>query len=87
MSTAFKPSEWHRGKMNVPGRKKHFPQLDQFGRCAKMVKLVKTGSSRRCDQSRDGDRHLHYACTVDPWCAVKSWSLEGRADHERSHSR
>jgi hypothetical protein len=69
------------------GNRLHFPQPGDDGTCGKRINITGNGSDQRCGQSRDGDRHLHYACTVDPWCAVKSWSLEGRADHERSHSR
>lgn len=65
------------------GRRHHFPQPDQRGRCAKKVRIGKSGPDVICDQSRDGSRHLHYACRVSGWCRVKSWSLEERDRHEK----
>jgi hypothetical protein len=64
------------------GRRTHFIQPDAKGICRKKVRVGKSGD-RICLQSRDGDRHFHYACTIDPECGVKSWSLEARGHHER----
>jgi len=65
----------------------HFPQLDEFGRCAKMIKPHKTGSQEPCGQGRDGTRHLYYQCRISRRCRVKTWSIEARITHESEHSR
>lgn len=71
--------------MNNVGRRKHFPQVGRDGICGRKINMTRNGSDGLCGQSRDGDRHLHYACRVDPFCRVKSWSLEERERHEESH--
>lgn len=90
MSSAFEPSGWQSGKMNNVGRRKHFPQVGADGICGKKINPTdrnggRSGSDLICGQSRDGDRHLHYACRADHLCRVKSWSLEERERHEESH--
>ena len=69
------------------GKRMHFAQPDARGICRKLVRHGKNGPDAPCGQSRDGSRHFHYACTVDPDCGVKSWSLEARGHHERLEHR
>lgn len=65
----------------------HFPQLDQFGRCAKSVKPSQSGSNEPCGQDRYGDRHLYYRCRKSEYCRVQTLSLEERDRHESEKHR
>lgn len=82
MSQPFGPGT-KPGTNNNVGNRRHFPEIGPGGVCGRRLKETR----KSCGQKRDGTLHLHYACTVDPDCGVKSWSLEARANHERLEHR
>lgn len=78
MGTPVAPEKLHHSQY-------HFPQLDDGGHCAKMIRSPLNGSSVRCGQNRDGDRHLYYPCLADR-CTRRFWSIDMRLEHmEKKH--